>query len=42
MIKWGAVVDATDRDGFVDYLSANFPADKPAEPVSRVTTPKKR
>ena len=42
MIKWGAVVDATDRDGFVDYLSANFPADKPAEPVSRVTAPKKR
>jgi hypothetical protein len=42
MIKWGAVVDAADRDGFVDYLSANFPADKPAEPMSRVTTPKKR
>jgi hypothetical protein len=42
MIKWGAVVDATDRDAFVDYLSANFPADKPAEPMSRVTTPKKR
>ena len=42
MIKWGAVVDAADRDAFVDYLSANFPADKPAEPMSRVTTPKKR
>jgi hypothetical protein len=42
MIKWGAVVDAADHDAFVEYLSANFPADKPAEPVSRVTTPKKR
>jgi hypothetical protein len=42
MIKWGAVVDAADHDAFVDYLSANFPADKPAEPMSRVTTAKKR
>ena len=28
MIKWGAVVDPADRDPFVEYLSANFPADK--------------
>ena len=28
MIKWGAVVDAADRDAFIDYLSANFPAEK--------------
>ena len=27
MIKWGAVVDAADRDAFIDYLSANFPAE---------------
>jgi hypothetical protein len=30
MIKWGAVVDAADRDGLIDYLSTNFSADKPA------------
>ena len=28
MIKWGAVVDSTDRDAFIEYLSTNFPADK--------------
>ena len=28
MIKWGAVVDPGDRDAFIEYLSANFPADK--------------
>ena len=25
MIKWGAVVAPGDREGFIDYLSANFP-----------------
>ena len=30
MIKWGAVVDAADRDALIDYLSANFSPDKPA------------
>ena len=29
MIKWGAVVDASDHDALVDYLSANFSPDKP-------------
>lgn len=29
MIKWGAVVDASDRDGLIDYLSTNFPPDLP-------------
>jgi hypothetical protein len=29
MIKWGALVDAADRDAFIDYLSTNFPPDKP-------------
>ncbi len=24
MIKWGAVVDASDHDALVDYLSTNF------------------
>ena len=28
MVKWGALVDAQDRDGLIDYLSANFGADK--------------
>ena len=41
MIKWGAVVDAADRDTFIDYLSANFPPDKPAEPMPRTASPKK-
>jgi mono/diheme cytochrome c family protein len=29
MIKWGAVVDANDRDALIDYLSTNFSVDKP-------------
>ncbi len=24
MVKWGAVVDANDRDALIDYLSGNF------------------
>jgi hypothetical protein len=28
MVKWGAVVDAADRDALIDYFSANFPPDK--------------
>lgn len=35
MTKWGAVVDAADRDAFIDYLSINFPPDKPPEPAAR-------
>ncbi len=42
MVKWGAVVDPTDRDAFIDYLSINFPPDKPAEPVTRARSGKKR
>jgi hypothetical protein len=30
MTKWGAVVDPTDRDALIDYLSSNFSPDKPA------------
>jgi hypothetical protein len=40
MIKWGAVVDAADRDGFIDYLNINFPADKPAEKMPRAASKK--
>jgi hypothetical protein len=29
MTKWGALVEPLDRDAFIDYLSTNFPADKP-------------
>jgi hypothetical protein len=29
MIKWGAVVDAADRDVLIDYLSTNFGPDQP-------------
>jgi hypothetical protein len=36
MIKWGAVVDPKDRDALIDYLSINFPPDKPPEPLARV------
>ncbi len=30
MIRWGAVVDPKDRDSIIEYLSTNFPPDKPA------------
>ena len=30
MIKWGANVDAHDRDLLIDYLSTNFGTDRPA------------
>jgi len=29
MAKWGALVDINDREALIDYLSSNFPADKP-------------
>jgi hypothetical protein len=30
MTKWGAEVDPKDRDGLIDYLSANFGPEQPA------------
>jgi hypothetical protein len=30
MSKWGALVDVSDRDALIDYLSANFGPDQPA------------
>ncbi len=30
MIKWGAEVDPKDRDGLIDYFSANFGPEKAA------------
>ncbi len=35
MIKWGALVDPSDRNAFIDYLSLNFPPDKATEPAER-------
>ena len=29
MIRWGAVVDAADRQAFIDYFSAGFSPEKP-------------
>src|ERR1700751_4589140 len=29
MIKWGAIVEASDHDALVDYLSSNFRPDQP-------------
>src|SRR5215471_2807869 len=45
MVRWGAVVDAKDRDALIDYFAANFPPDKPSEPAARVAgagSPKKQ
>jgi hypothetical protein len=42
MIRWGAVVDAADRDGFVEYLSVNFPPDKAPERMPRSLSAKKQ
>ena len=41
MIKWGAFVVPADRDAFIDYLSVNFPPDKPAEVMPRSAPAKK-
>jgi hypothetical protein len=41
MIKWGAVVDATDRDSLIDYLSTNFSPDQPAYVPPRSAVEKK-
>jgi hypothetical protein len=42
MIKWGAVVDASDRSAFIDYLSINFPPDKAPEPAERAARANKK
>jgi mono/diheme cytochrome c family protein len=40
MTKWGAVVDPSDRDALIDYLSANFSPDKPAYEPQRTSAGK--
>jgi len=42
MTKWGAVVDAGDRDAFIEYLSANFPGDKDPYVAPRTVGAKKK
>jgi hypothetical protein len=36
MAQWGALLDPKDRDALIDYLSSNFPPDKPVEAPERV------
>ena len=36
MVRWGTVLAPKDRDALVDYLSTNFPPEKPAEAAARV------
>lgn len=40
MVKWGAVVEASDHDALVDYLSSNFSPDQPAYEPTRTSTEK--
>jgi hypothetical protein len=40
MMKWGAVVDAADRDALIEYLSANFSPDQPPYEPPRTSTGK--
>ncbi len=40
MTKWGAVVDPSDRDALIDYLSSNFSPDKPAYEPPRTASGK--
>jgi|SRR5579872_45087 len=41
MVKWGAVVDASDHDALIDYLSTNFGVDRPAYVPPRTAAEKK-
>ncbi len=42
MTKWGALVDPQDRDALIDYLSSNFPVDKPEYAATRIPKSEKR
>src|ERR1700757_4492264 len=35
MVKWGAIVDANDRDELIDYLSGNFGPERPEYSAAR-------
>ena len=40
MMKWGAVVDASDRDALIDYLSTAFSPDQPPYDPPRTSSEK--
>lgn len=40
MAKWGAVVEANDRDPLIDYLSTNFSPEQPAYNPPRTSSEK--
>jgi len=40
MMKWGAVVDASDRDALIDYLSTNFSPEQPPYDAPRTSSEK--
>ena len=40
MMKWGALVDAVDRDALIDYLSTNFSPDQPPYEPPRTSVKK--
>jgi len=40
MVKWGAVVDASDGDALIDYLSTNFSPDQPPYEPPRTSVEK--
>ncbi len=42
MVKWGAVVDAKDRDALIEYFSANFGPEQPAYVPSRTSVDKQQ
>jgi hypothetical protein len=37
MTKWGALVDPSDRDALIDYLSMNFAPDQPPYEAPRTS-----
>jgi hypothetical protein len=37
MTKWGALIDPSDRDALVDYLSTNFGPDQPSYEAPRTS-----
>ena len=41
MMKWGAVLDANDRDALIDYLSTNFTPSQPAYTAPRTAREKR-
>ncbi len=36
MVRWGTIMDPKDREAMIDYLSTNFPPEKPTEASPKV------